>query len=311
MSSEKIKVAVVSPVYNRRDITLQCLRSLSRVNARGLDIHFVIVDDASPDGTADAISKEFPEVEIVSGTGDLWFTEGTNVGVRAAMVHDPKYVLMMNDDQVFDSEFLRFLVETAEKYPRSVVGPILLQWDQPHRLFQTAPVWNTLQGGWHHWSQQTIWTIPKKPWKVDLIVGNCVLVPAEAIRECGLMNSKRYPNFGDAEYTPRLRRRGWQLLIDPRSRVFCQPNTLPPRIRSLGFQKQVRYLFSDLKHPSNLRRRFYAYWDGAPTRISGLMAFILFFGRVLLGKNPDKLARDPNRKEALLKDIFQSSQVEG
>jgi GT2 family glycosyltransferase len=59
-----------------------------------------------------------------------------------------------------------------------------------------------------HWFHQTVWTVPEKPWRVDLIVGNCVLVPTEAIKEVGLMDSKRYPNFGDAEYTPRLRRKG-------------------------------------------------------------------------------------------------------
>jgi len=278
------KVEIVAPVHNRREITLQCLRSLARLNKKDLEVHVIIVDDGSTDGTSSAVKKEFPEVKIVNGDGNLWFTEGTNVGVRHALKGNPDYVLMINDDQVFDANFLKYMIETAEKYPRSVVGSLLLLWNTPHKLFQVAPVWNTWKGGWQHWEQQTIWTIPKKPWEVDIIVGNCVLVPAEAIQEQGLMNSKRYPNFGDAEYTPRLKRGGWRLLIDPRARVFCQPNTISKRISSMNLKEKFNALFLNLGHGQNLRRHFYHYIDSAPSKLQGFIGFITFFVRIFLQK---------------------------
>ena len=150
MSADEIRVAIVTPVHNRRAITMQCLRSLSRLNAHGLDIRTIVVDDGSTDGTADAIESQFPDIEVIKAAGDLWFSEGTNVGIRAALTTGPNYILMMNDDQVFDANFLKFMIETAEKYPRSLVGPLLLLWDEPHKLFQTSPRWETLAGGWRH-----------------------------------------------------------------------------------------------------------------------------------------------------------------
>ncbi len=278
------RIEIVTPVHNRREITLQCLRSCSRVEKDELDIHIVIVDDGSTDGTGDAIKKEFPNVEVVQGNGDLWFTEGTNVGVRAALKHKPDYVLMMNDDQVFDSKFLKYMLETAESFPRSIIGSLLLLWDEPHKLFQVAPVWKTWKGGWQHYDRQTIWTIPKKPWEVDLIVGNCVLVPVQAILEEGLMNSKRYPNFGDVEYTPRLKKKGWKLLIEPRARVFCQPNDVPPKVSEMSLKKKFDVLFLNLGNGHNLRRRFYSHLDTAPTKTKGLIAFIMFFVQIFWQK---------------------------
>ena len=287
MTQGLIRVEIVAPVHNRKALTLLCLQSLLRINSNGLDVGIVIVDDGSTDGTSDAIREQFPDVDIVNGDGELWFTEGTNVGVRRALERDPKYILLMNDDQVFDEDFLVTLVETAERNPRAVVGSLLLLWDMPHKVFQIAPVWSTRHGGWRHWQSQTVWTVPEKPWKVDLIVGNCLLVPAEAMRECGLMNSKRYPNFGDAEYTPRLRKAGWKLVIDPRSRVFCQPNTSPGRIRNMGFAKLFNALFVDLKSFQSLRRRFYACVDTAPTKWQGFAAFVIFLARAATGYNAE------------------------
>jgi hypothetical protein len=189
---------------------------------------------------------------------------------------------------------IRYLVETAEAYPRSVVGSLLLLWDMPHKVFQVSPVWDTWSGGWRHWLNQTVWTVPKEPWKVDIIVGNCVLVPAAAIREVGLMDSKHYPNFGDAEYTPRMRRRNWQLLIEPRSRVFVQPNDVPPTIRKLGLRGAYKALISDLLNTHNLRRKFYTNMDGAPSKLQGILAFFAFLVQVLRKKDGDVRV---NRKE--------------
>lgn len=311
--SNAIRVSIVFPCHNRRDLTLLCLKSISRLDSTGLEIKVVAVDDGSTDGSGDAIRDQFPEVEVIRGSGDLWFTEGTNVGVRAALKNDPDYILMINDDQVFDSKCVLNLVEIAERHPRSVVGPLLLLWDAPHRLFQTSPVWDTMNGGWRHWYTQTVWTVPAKPWKVDLIVGNCVLVPAEAFRQHGLMDAKKYPNFGDAEFTPRLRKYGWTLLIDPRARVFCQPNALPKRIRSMGLGQVIKVLFTDDKSVHNLRRRWYSNLDGAPSRWQGMVAFSAFLLRAAFGgKNESERQdwQDPRVTEPPLSKTFSANVVD-
>ena len=301
------RVGIAFPVHNRREITLQCLRSLARIDSEGLEVHVVMVDDGSTDGTSEAVEREFPEVEVIRGDGNLWFTESTNVGVRAALKHDPDYIVMMNDDQVFDSKFLKYLVETAEKYPRTIVGPLLLLWNEPHKIFQVSPRWETFSGGWRHWYHQTVWTVPKKTWEVEIIVGNCVLIPVEAIRECGVMDSKRHLNCGDAEYTPRLRRKGWRLLIDPRARVFCQPNTVWERISEMSLRRKFDKLFRDVGYVHNIRRRLKTSLDGAPSKIHGLAAFLVFYLALPLGKNVDK-SLEPN-EEKPLSEVYASKVV--
>lgn len=309
-SGKPIRVEIVAPVHNRRDITLQCLKSLSRIDNAGLDVHTIIVDDGSTDGTSEAIQEQFPDVEIVEGDGNLWFTAATNRGISAALKHLPDYIVTINDDEVFDPQFLHRMIATARANPRSVIGGLLLLWDEPHKVFQIAPKWDTWAGGYRHFVQQTVWTVPEKAWEVELIVGNCVLFPADAIRECGLMNEDRFPHYGDAEYTPRMRRMGWRLLIEPRARIFCQPNTPPPSLRQMDPMKMIDRALMDLGNANSVRRRFWANWFGAPNRAAAVVALPIFYLRYLMGRNLEgnyatRIA------EAPLKEVYKAKLVNG
>lgn len=275
-----VRLAIVSPVHNRRELTLQCLRSLAQIDQTGLDVSIFIVDDGCTDGTAEAIRESFPDVNLVAGTGELWYTAGTNLGVVAALKHKPDYVLCINDDSIFDEKCIQRLIECARHNERSVVGGLLLLWDQPHRVFQVAPVWKTWKGGWQHWQQQTVWTVPQTPWEVDLIVGNSILYPVAVFAEAGMMNPRVSAQYGDAEYTTRLKKLGWRLIIEPRARVFCQPNAEHIPVTSRPINKQIELLFTKRSSGMNIMHQFRQSIHTAPNKLSGLAAFVSFYARV-------------------------------
>lgn len=282
-----IKVEIVTPVHNRREETLQFLRSLARCVKTGIQAHVIVVDDGSTDGTAEAIARDFPDVEIIHADGNLWYTAGANRGIQAALRHDPDYVLSVNNDSIFDENCILNMVRCAERYPKSVVGSLLLDWSTPHKIFQVAPRWELIRGGYRHWRNQTVWTVPDRPWEVELIVGNCVLFPADAVREVGLMDEKHLAQYGDAEYTPRMRRAGWRLIIEPTARTFCKPNDLITGFRKMPLSKKVKLLLFDPTGPYSLKRRFFASLGGAPNRFQGLLSIPIFYFRLLIGKNQD------------------------
>lgn len=295
LNMKNLKIEIVTPVYNRRELTLQFLRSLARINRNGLDVHIIIVDDGSTDGTSEAVAKDFPEVEIVKGNGNLWYTGGTNLGIKTALEKNADYILCVNNDSIFEENCVKNLVECAEQNPRSVVGALLLLWNEPHHVFQVSPEWKTSLGGWHHWFKQTVWTVPQKPWQVDIIVGNCVLYPAEVVREVGLMNEKKFAQYGDAEYTPRIRRKGWKLLIAPNAKVFCKPNDVPPKLSAMPLKKMMNALFFEPHNVHSLRRRFNMNLYGAPSKFEGIFAFIVFFARIVLRKNAEAVGKNAEK----------------
>ncbi|MEP7147999.1 MAG: glycosyltransferase family 2 protein [Acidobacteriota bacterium] len=280
-----VRIEVVTPVHNRKDLTLSCLESLGGADLTGVDLHVIVVDDGSTDGTADAIAQEFPEVTVIKADGSLWYTAGTNVGLEAALKNNPDFILAINNDCEFDPDFLQHMLASARAHARSVIGAVLVSWDDRKRVFQVSPKWNVWWGGMRHWVKQTVDTLPEKAWEVELIVGNCVLFPADAIREVGLMDAEHLPQYGDAEYTPRMRKAGWTLFIDPRARVYCKPNDIPERISSMTARRMAATMLFDPYHPHSLRRRLNMIVGSAPNKLEGYAAFVIFFARVFLGRN--------------------------
>ncbi len=277
MSEKPIKVALVIPVYNRRETTLQGLRSLSRIDKTGLDVRMFIVDDGSTDGTGEAVRRDFPEVQLIAGDGSLHYAGGTNRGIEAALKWHPDYVVTMNDDSVFHDQFLQRLIGTSRKNPRSIVGALLLLWDEPHKVFQVGQVWETLYGGWHIPRHLTAFNVPQSAFEVECIVGNCILFPVEAIRECGLMDEERFRHgWGDAQYLTRMRKANWNLLIEPKALVWCEPNAILRPLHVLPVKEVFKVLFINERHPLNLKRQFVARWESSPTRLQALAAFGVF-----------------------------------
>ena len=87
MTSEKVRVEIVTPVHNRRDITLQCLRSLRRLRGEKLEFHTIIVDDGSTDGTSEILAdlaSEGPEVAVVRLRRNFGKAEALMAGFREA-----------------------------------------------------------------------------------------------------------------------------------------------------------------------------------------------------------------------------------
>jgi GT2 family glycosyltransferase len=270
-------VAVVIPVHNRREITLQALRSLSRIDREGVSVHIIVVDDGSTDGTSDAIRANFPEIQILTGDGTLHYAAGTNRGITEALNHSPDFLVLCNDDSIFHEQFLQRMLATAAANPRSVVGGLLLLWDEPHLVFQVDFKWRTIKGGWQQADRKGLFDLPAEPFEVDGLAGNCVLIPVEAINETGLMDEIKFPHgWGDIQYFTRMKKAGWRLLVDPRAYIWSEPNTNSKPLHYLSSVDVVRILFRDKRHPLNLQRQFIARWESAPSKIQAGVAFLTY-----------------------------------
>ena len=80
--------AVILTCFNRKDTTLRCLKQLYQQKTSG-NMDVFLCDDASTDGTSEAVQKQFPKVHIVRGNGNLFWN-------RECWQHGKKLVRQSN-----------------------------------------------------------------------------------------------------------------------------------------------------------------------------------------------------------------------
>ena len=119
-----IDVVIVS--YRCESLLRDCLASLREFPPqREMRVH--VVDNASHDGTAEMVAREFPDVELAASEDNLGFSVANNLAIRAG---DEPYVLVLNPDTRITEGALETLSKLLDERPEiGMVGPRLEQED--------------------------------------------------------------------------------------------------------------------------------------------------------------------------------------
>lgn len=112
-ASSRGKVLAVIVNYNGGELALQCIASLLCQTYQPLEV--VVVDNASTDGSRDAIKKKFPNVELLEMNRNRGWGAACNFGIRSQL---SDYVALINNDTVLDQNCIREMVQAIELDPR-------------------------------------------------------------------------------------------------------------------------------------------------------------------------------------------------
>src|SRR5690606_1901340 len=109
-------IAVLLTCHNRKEKTLQCLQTLFKADVpETLKIDYFLVDDGCTDGTSNAVNKIYPEINIVLGSGNLFWAGGMRLAFTEARKNrDYDGYLLLNDDVELTRDFLSKILETRE-----------------------------------------------------------------------------------------------------------------------------------------------------------------------------------------------------
>src|SRR5579864_2840815 len=94
------RVSVVIVVWNAQAYVLECLESL-RVHCAATYSEVVVVDNASSDGTPDAVAERFPEFKLIRNSANLGFARANNIGISHCT---GDYICLVNSDVKFTSD---------------------------------------------------------------------------------------------------------------------------------------------------------------------------------------------------------------
>lgn len=201
-------IEVVIPVHNRRAITLRCLELLAaQVDA---EFRVTVVDDGSSDGTSEAIRDRFPHVDLLQGDGSLWWAGATNLGIRYALERSvvAPYILMLNDDVEFDSDYLACMKRCAEAHPGCLIGTLAVYAEDPDRVFWCGKAVPRRERRYGYVRRDALsGCVP-----AETLPGRGMLVPTEVFHRIGLLDEKAFPQYAaDFDFSLRARKAGYGL----------------------------------------------------------------------------------------------------
>jgi GT2 family glycosyltransferase len=131
-SRQTVDVSVCIANWNCRELLRDCLHSLLG-QPQGVRLEVIVVDNASTDGAADMIVREFPQVRVIRNDSNRGFAIASN---QAARVACGQHLFFLNNDTVTPPLALAELIDFLEAHPDTImVGPRLIA---PDRRLQTS-----------------------------------------------------------------------------------------------------------------------------------------------------------------------------
>lgn len=143
--AEKPSVSIIIVNWNGRHWLQMCLPTLKK--ASDSKVEWIIVDNASTDGSVSWVRKHYPKAIVIENDRNLGFSHANNVGYLKSR---GKYVLFLNNDTKVDKDFIREMVKPflRDRTVGGVQSKILLL-DDPKKL-DSVGAYLTMTGFLYH-----------------------------------------------------------------------------------------------------------------------------------------------------------------
>ncbi len=216
-----MRACIVIVTYNGRAWLAKSLGSCVR-HAHGVPVY--VVDNASTDGTAEAVRRDYPAVTLLPQAKNLGFAGGNNVGIASALAEGADAVLLLNQDAELTPGALPALDKhLAEHAEVGGVQPLILL--PSGRVNSAGNSFHYLGFGEAAGNGLTADEAKERlPWLAQgseppYLSGAAVMLRASALRQVGLLHEELFMYHEDLELSLRLRGSGWKLALEPKAQV--------------------------------------------------------------------------------------------
>ena len=213
-------VAVVILTWNGKNDVLRCLSTLPRV--RYSNWSATVVDNASSDGTLEAVKSAYPEQRVLVMEKNLGFCGGNNRGIQDAVARGADYVLLLNNDTELHPQLLSELVDVARTDPHiGAVGA------KNVHMEDHSTVWGAY--GWLTYNHNLVTLVgARQPdgaeytcvRDVDWVIGNGVMMSRAAIAAIGGFDENFFGYHEDVDWCERARGSGFRIVFNGRAIIY-------------------------------------------------------------------------------------------
>ncbi|MFU8773934.1 MAG: glycosyltransferase family 2 protein [Anaerolineales bacterium] len=234
--STSLYIVIVN--WNLKEDTLACVHSLIKSGAE--TDHIIVVDNASTDGSVQALRKTFgSSLPIIEAGENLGFAAGNNLGIQEAIDSGADWILLLNNDTVVAIDTLSELKKVIQKNPDfSIVAPIIYYYDHPKIIWYLGDylIRGTLITTNPHRGKKDTNNFPSFM-PVDFVSGCGMMVKKEVFEEIGFFDPALFMYAEEVDFCWRARQAGYRLACATRAKVWHRIS-----ISAQKDQKSARYL---------------------------------------------------------------------
>lgn len=238
-----LDLGIVIVSYCTRDLLRECLRSVY-ANQGSFSFEVCVVDNASTDGSADMVTREFPQATLIANDENVGYPAGNNQGLEAfgfrrsgdtsGKAERPRFALLLNSDTKLPPDALANMLDFMAEHPQAgAAGPKLVRPNGSldlacRRSFPTPEVsfyrmigLSRLFPHSRRFGRYNLTYLnPDQVTEVDSVVGAFMLVRGEAINDVGLMDETFFMYGEDLDWAYRMKAAGWKIYYNPRVTVL-------------------------------------------------------------------------------------------
>ncbi len=251
-----VSALVVS--YNSKDTLLQCLHAF--FGSADVPVEAVVVDNDSSDGSAVAVTNEFPQATVLVQAKNLGYGRAANIGLERCQ---GRFVLLLSPDVTVDQQCVGRLADFLLTRPDvGAVGPRLLTEDGrvdpdarrafpiPRTLFYRTVGLNKLFPKSARFGRYNMGHLPEtEVHEMDAGTGASLMLRLAALDRVGFFDP-RYFNFGeDLDLCYRLKLGGWKIYYVPTATAVRHANPATPAAqRKMSYERHRAMWAYHFKH---------------------------------------------------------------
>lgn len=286
-ASPRPDVSVVVVSFNTCRVLEACLRSLAA--SSGVRFEVFVVDNASSDGSADMVEREFPGVTVLRNGENRGFAAANNLAIQRAR---GRYVLLLNPDTLVGTETVATLVRFLDAHPDvGVTGPKVLNADGS---LQSCGYWYPTLLREIRLSRRVNRIVrrvlgderpdpdPTRPTPVDWVDGCCLMIRREVIDRIGLLDEQYFLYAEELDWCRSARKAGWHIVTCPAAEMTHLRGTSTDQVKEAALARLVE-----------TRLRYYRKQDGLATAVLVALVYVASCARYWRAeprKNRAKLA---------------------
>lgn len=219
ISPDRPSVGVLIVTLNRKDDLLECIGSVFATGYPRMIVY--VVDNASTDGTLEAVKAKFPDVRMIRSEENLGFAGGNNLGLSWVIEDGMDAVFLVNDDVVISKDSIEMLVRSTFSKPDvGITAPKVVLHSDPSIIWSAGGLIDPDSGiATQRFYGEVDLQQADDVTEIDYAVGCAMLVKTAAICHVGLLDSRFFTYYEEADWCRRIREIGYRILYVPKSKV--------------------------------------------------------------------------------------------